>query len=260
VARISSGAGSKQNYGTPPEFITPVRGRFGKIVFDLAAEEKNKKHHRYFAKPLKGQCKSKICTAVAHDSLAQDWAALTKKYGGLLWLNPPFKRLLAWVIKCKEEGQRGANVTMLSSAGVGSDWFLKHVFGIADVYLLNGRVTFDSDPFMRDLMITHWWPGMTGKMNVWDWRKDVMHRLPVSRVMEPESGIVTISYRVVVQHTMIDEYMQIVNQDGFKSLDDAQEYVRDFKLTDSTKSVKSQIIKKSLIEDVITENLVSEAA
>lgn len=260
MARISSGAGSKQNYGTPWDFLAPTIKRFGKIVFDLAAEEKNKKHKRYFAKPLKGKCGSKICTAVAHDSLVQNWAALTKKYGGILWLNPPFKRILAWIVKCALEAERGASVVLLSSAAVGSDWYLKHVFGVADTYILNGRLTFDEEPFMRDLMVTHWWPGMTGKMNVWDWRKDVMHMLPVSRVMQPESGIVTVSYRVVVQHTMCDDYMQIVNQDGFKSLEDAQEYARDFKMTSDTKSVKTQIIKRNLIEDVFSESFVAEAA
>jgi hypothetical protein len=250
VARISSGAGSKQNYGTPWEFLTPLVKRFDKkIVFDLAAEEKNKKHKRYFAKPLKGKCQSKICTAVAHDSLAQDWAELTRRYGGLLWLNPPFKRILPWVIKCREEGQKGADLVMLSSAGVGSDWFLHHVFGVADVYILNGRLSFDEDPFMRDLMITHWWPGMTGKMAVWDWRKDVMHNL----VSLPATGITSMSYRVVVQKTLSDGFMQTVHEQGFKTLEDTTEYLAGFKKTEDTKSLKSQVISQHLIENVISE-------
>jgi DNA N-6-adenine-methyltransferase (Dam) len=250
MARISSGAGSKQNYGTPWEFLRPHVKRFGKIVFDLAAEERNKKHDRYFAKPLTRKCGSKICTAVAHDALKQDWAALTAKYGGILWLNPPFKRILPWVIKCVTEAGRGAHITMLSSAAVGSDWYLKHVFGVADVYILNGRLTFDSEPFMRDLMITHWWPAMSGKIAVWDWRKDIMHMLPYSRDVLVVSST---TYRIVVQKTFNNGFVQTVNEDGFKTLEGAHAYIGDVNRGRDTKSFKSQIIRQDIFEDVVAE-------
>jgi len=249
VARISSGAGSKQNYGTPWDFMKPMSTRFGKVVFDLAAEARNTKHKRYFAKPLKGKCASKICNAVAHDSFEQDWAALTKKYGGILWLNPPFKKILRWILKCALEAQRGANIVLLSSAAVGSDWYLKNVFGVADTCILNGRLTFDEEPFMRDLMLTHWWPGMTGKMNVWDWRQDVMH---VLQPMDP--GLLTTTYRTVVQQKLFDGETHTIQEGGFKSIDDARIYIEGLKgVRDDVRQVRSQIICQKMIEDVVID-------
>ncbi len=251
MARISSGANSKQNYGTPWEFLTPTAKLFGPIVFDLAAEEKNKKHHRYFAKALKGKCKSKICQAVAHDSFAQDWAALTKKYGGILWLNPPFKKILRWVLKCLEESRRGANVVMLSSAAVGSDWYLKKVFGVADTIILNGRLTFDDEPFMRDLMLTHWWPGMTGKMSIWDWRKNLMHELPSSKLVLPQDPEET--FRIYVERQMPDGALHSISEGGFQTVDAAREYVSDVSSDPEVKVLKSQIVSVNLIEEVVQE-------
>lgn len=48
-ARVSSGTGSQQYYGTPTAFLTAVQKRFGPIILDLAADASNTKHARYFA-------------------------------------------------------------------------------------------------------------------------------------------------------------------------------------------------------------------
>jgi hypothetical protein len=47
--RVTSGEDSKQDYGTPDDFLKPVVERFGPIQFDLAAHQLNTKHERYFA-------------------------------------------------------------------------------------------------------------------------------------------------------------------------------------------------------------------
>lgn len=48
-ARVSTGAGSRQDYGTDPAFLDAVALCFGAISFDLAAHAANAKHARYFA-------------------------------------------------------------------------------------------------------------------------------------------------------------------------------------------------------------------
>lgn len=47
--RVSSGTDSRQDFGTPAEYLRAVEKRFGPIVFDLAAHAGNHKHERYFA-------------------------------------------------------------------------------------------------------------------------------------------------------------------------------------------------------------------
>lgn len=249
MARVSSGKGSKQNYGTPEDFLFgPVQRRFGKVQFDLAAEPKNTKHKRFFAKPHR--CKK--CGAFAHDSLEQDWASLTRKYGGILWLNPPFKVLAPWMCKCRDEGQKGANVVCLVPAGVGSDWFWKYVFGTADVYFLNGRLSFDDDPYMRDLMIVHFWSGMTGKISIWDWRTDEIRTL-LAPSMVVDS---TLTYRILakVLPKVDDEasFVPVKNVDGFRSVGDAFDYLESLKHGD-VRQVQGQVIRQELREHVAWE-------
>lgn len=48
-ARISTGADSKQDYQTPADFKAAVEGRFGPIVFDLAAHAGNALCSEYYA-------------------------------------------------------------------------------------------------------------------------------------------------------------------------------------------------------------------
>jgi hypothetical protein len=54
---------SKQDYGTPWEFIHAVQSRFGPLRFDLAASTENQKALEHWGPD------------VGIDSLTQDWAA-----------------------------------------------------------------------------------------------------------------------------------------------------------------------------------------
>lgn len=47
--RVTSGVGSRQDYGTPANLLEAAQARFGPIIFDLAAHRLNKVHPRYFA-------------------------------------------------------------------------------------------------------------------------------------------------------------------------------------------------------------------
>jgi hypothetical protein len=192
MSRISTGSKSKQDYATPTELIEKLVKRYGPIIFDLAAEPHNKKHERYFAPPTKVIGYEKNAKgreieiyepnvdpeAAALDSLVQDWAALTQKYGGILWLNPPFRNIGPWSEKFWKESQRGANGFFLVPAATGSNWYLKSVWKKADRIFLNGRLPFmgkGQPAYNKDCMLCHFWPGATSEEWVWDWRKDVMH-------------------------------------------------------------------------------------
>lgn len=210
-ARISTGSGSKQDYGTPVEFLTAVEKRFGRIVVDLAAHRGNNKHPRYFAPAVfeekvergktdlgallaelscrgadpdearalafeqwqritgKGTIRipNRDLEATALDAFAQDWATATAD--GIGWLNCEFSDIAPWAQK---SGQ-GGDVTLLTPASVRSVWARTHVFGKADVYLLAHRLMFDGkNVFPKDCMLSHYHPGATGRMCVWDWKAD----------------------------------------------------------------------------------------
>ena len=105
--RITKGLKEGALYKTPMVLIKSVVGKFGEIVFDLAADDKN------FKGPPGKFFDEKI------DSLKQVWHVIV----GLCWLNPPFTFIKPWVSKCLEESRKGANIAFLVPAAVGSKWF-----------------------------------------------------------------------------------------------------------------------------------------
>ena len=147
---------SKQDYGTPPEFVWAVEERFGKIQFDLAASKSNALAPDFFCKE--------------QDSLKQDWHNLN----GLLWLNPPFGDIAPWVEKCSEESMVGAIIIMLTPASVGSNWFRYFVFQQAQVIFLNGRIKFigAEDAFPKDCMLTIWRRNILTDFSIWTWKRN----------------------------------------------------------------------------------------
>jgi phage N-6-adenine-methyltransferase len=144
---------SKQDYGTPPEFLVAVTRLYGPIAFDLAAHEGNHVVPDYFAPK--------------HDSLKQEWSALD----GNLWLNPPFANIEPWASKCAEtELRTGARILFLVPAAVGSNWFRDHVHRKALVIGLNGRLKFDGvHGYPKDCALCVF--GESPGFKVWDWRR-----------------------------------------------------------------------------------------
>lgn len=156
---------SKQNYGTPQNFIdaTLRRLRIAAFMCDFAADAENKKATAYWSE--------------ADDSLshgAVDWAM--RIGGGWGWLNPPFTTIGPWAKKCREVKEWGRQIAFLVPAAVGSNWFRDHVDGHALVLLLNGRLAFMPDKptwlYPKDCILCLYSPSIKPGYEVWNWRSD----------------------------------------------------------------------------------------
>lgn len=145
---------SKQDYQTPVEVIKAAEYLIGSsFVWDLAAESANK-----------------ICThfySPTDDALKKPW---NKK--GWCWLNPPFANIDPWVHKAfMESTLQGAHIAVLIPASVGSNWWKKWVHEKAQVYLLNGRITFvgQDAPYPKDCALLLYRPNVRGGYSVFNW-------------------------------------------------------------------------------------------
>jgi phage N-6-adenine-methyltransferase len=144
---------SKQDYTTPRDLITAIEDRFGKIDFDLAATALDTVAPSHFGP--------------ADDSLLQDWTRLR----GVLWLNPPFRRIAPWAQKCRESAGSDRIIVMLTPASIGSTWFAEYVYDHALVVALTPRLTFGdcATPYPKDCMLSIFDGAATG-FAVWRWR------------------------------------------------------------------------------------------
>jgi len=153
---------SRQNYGTPSNFLLATLGLLGASDFawDLAADEFN-------TVTANGWFDEKT------NSLVQDWAAKSAKRGWL-WLNPPFTDIYPWARKAYEESLRGANVAMLVPLST-AEWWQDWVDNKAFVLLLAGRLTFvgETAAYPKDCaLILYTRPQLTG-YKLWKWKDDL---------------------------------------------------------------------------------------
>ena len=157
---------SKQDYGTPRDFLDAVERRWGKLSFDLAAEAENcKASEQRSGNPPKGYYD------VEDDSLVCRWDVLR----GVLWLNPPFGNIAPWAEKCAWEASRPSRqferVLFLVPASVGSEWFARNVFGKARVHLLVGRLCFDGKgPYPKDCLLAEYGSAQPPEIVLWRWK------------------------------------------------------------------------------------------
>lgn len=148
---------SKQNYSTPQEFLNAVESRFGRIGFDLAAED-----HTSVAGPTDFFTKE-------DDALKQNWLEVSRSRE-FCWLNPPFGDIGAFAEKAAAESARGVRILMLVPASIGSNWFRDHVLGKAMVLGLNPRMSFDGvNMYPKDLMLCVYANGLHG-FDQWRWK------------------------------------------------------------------------------------------
>jgi hypothetical protein len=99
---------------------------------------------------------------------------LYKELGGTFWLNCEFGNIANWRKKCASEASRGANILLLIPYGT-TTAFIKNVLGVADVYMLVGRLQFiPGESFPKDCVVAHYHPGATGDILFWDWKKNVL--------------------------------------------------------------------------------------
>ena len=156
---------SKQDYGTPWEFIRAVEARWGKLYVDLAARADNAKAAEYITPK--------------QDSLSVDWAWFAHAQA---WLNPPFAKIGNWAAKCAQVApefrQAGGRIFLLTPASIDTDWFAEHVHGKALVLGLRPRMIFDGtpinpktgkrDPYPKGLMLSVY--GERPGFDTWRWK------------------------------------------------------------------------------------------
>jgi phage N-6-adenine-methyltransferase len=148
---------SKQDYGTPADFLDAVARRFGRLDVDLAATA--------------ADAKAPVFVTPEQDSFTVSWS--DEFIGSTMWLNPPFANLGLWARKCSAEAEallRG-RILMLSPAAVGSNWFAQHVHRKAMVLALSPRITFvgETHPYPKDLILSVYGAGLWG-FDVWRWK------------------------------------------------------------------------------------------
>ena len=144
---------SKQDYGTPREFIAAVERRWGKLTFDLAASKENTVTRDFLS--------------IEQDSLKQNWTLLGC---GPLWLNPPFADIRPWAEKAEKESTY-TTLLMLVPASVGSNWYAEHAMRMARTIFLRPRLTFVgcSAPYPKDLMLLEFGTIWSGEFESWRW-------------------------------------------------------------------------------------------
>jgi hypothetical protein len=148
---------SRQDYGTPVDFIRAVETKWGPMVHDLACTREN-------AKAPSGYYFPEV------DALTRNWSADFPS--GNLWLNPPFANIGEWAAKCEREGvERHGLIFLLTPASIGTDWFARHVWGHARVLGVSPRLTFEGteDPYPKDLMLSIFGKATDG-FGVWRWK------------------------------------------------------------------------------------------
>jgi hypothetical protein len=162
---------SRQDYGTPPEFLAAVKAYLDidAFAFDFACTPENAVAANYFH----------------GDALAMDWVAALGCSLAWGFLNPPFADIGPWVRKAYEAGKGGRHIAVLIPAYVGSRWWGEWVNHKADVLFLQGRLTFlgtppnpktgKPDPFPKDcalLLYSAAAYACHGSYDVWDWRRE----------------------------------------------------------------------------------------
>jgi hypothetical protein len=153
---------SKQDIGTPDDFLSAVQRRFGPIVWDLAATAENS---------VTGlDCYFGPESIHGEDSLVVPWTRAGKRSRGVLWLNPPFGRIDPWAEKCSTMRSRSGWTLLLVPAAVGSNWFQQHVAPNAFVLELQDRVTFvgSTQPYPKDLLLCAFGFDIVGRAP-WHW-------------------------------------------------------------------------------------------
>ena len=143
---------SKQDYGTPPEFVQALERRFGPITFDLAASKHTALASAFFTEE--------------QDALSRSWLDL----GPVAFCNPPFGDIRPWAEKCAECRWLRRWTLLLVPASMGSMWWRDHVLskcqadGIPRLRFVGAK-----DLYPKDLALCAYGFGVNGH-GFWDWR------------------------------------------------------------------------------------------
>jgi phage N-6-adenine-methyltransferase len=143
---------SRQDFGTPKDFLEAVTRRFGLIRTDLAASAANAVAPVHFDEQ--------------QNSLVQDWTALR----GVAWCNPPFADIGPWAEKLVTARERRGWTLMLLPAGTGSLWFQNTLVPSTLVLDLAPRLCFDGkNSYPKDLILACAGFQVSGR-GFWRWK------------------------------------------------------------------------------------------
>ena len=163
---------SKQDYQTPPEFLSAVKRRLGipDFHYDLAASAENS-----VVRYASGNVVQEAYFSEDDDALSVNWAECYDGEEDTKWmyLNPPYADITPWVQKCAEESARGAHIACLVPASTGSNWWRDWVQNHAYILFLNGRITFvgADGPYPKDCALLLYTPFIRSGSAVWNWRE-----------------------------------------------------------------------------------------
>ena len=125
---MGTGLMSKQNWRTPKYILEWIEKQWGPITLDVAASKENAVAER--------------CFTGKDDALVQTWRGKE----GLVFCNPPFRRIMPWVTKAVHEVRAGScgKAVMVLPANTSSDWF-RVLCQHAHIVLVSPRVAFLHD-------------------------------------------------------------------------------------------------------------------
>jgi phage N-6-adenine-methyltransferase len=156
---------SKQDYQTPPEFLSAVKNRLciAEFDIDLAATRANAVCSYYYS------------LEEGRDSLGENSWQVPEPESGWAWLNPPYTNIAPWVEKAAREAQQGAQVAVLVPSSVGANWWRDWVEAYAYQSHLNGRITFvgAEDPYPKDCSLLLYTPWQFMGHEIWHWESSV---------------------------------------------------------------------------------------
>ena len=130
---------ARDDWETPPEIFDALDAEFH-FTLDVCARS--------------GNAKCSAFISPEEDGLVQWW-------GGTCWMNPPYGRAIGkWVAKAHAEAQAGAVVVGFLPASTDTRWFHDHIYGIAEIRFIRGRVRFVGAPYNAPFpsMIVVWRP------------------------------------------------------------------------------------------------------
>lgn len=152
---------SDQDRRTPPELLDVLETRFGKFVFDLAAQ----KGHAIRGLP---------CFTPETNALTQDW--LGDPPPGNRWLNCPFNQFPEFTKQAAAQSSPKCPIVMLTLASIGANWYWDNVVPHAFSFAID-RVQFVGEPHVltKDLLVNLFGFG-SGGGTIQRWRTRVPKR------------------------------------------------------------------------------------
>ncbi|PHS59318.1 MAG: phage N-6-adenine-methyltransferase [Alteromonas sp.] len=123
---------SNDLWSTPPEVFNALDMEFG-FGFDVCAEDETAKCAEYWT--------------IDQNALVQDWGIAGSMFGAgyasYLWCNPPYSKILPWVVKAIEAQAAGRGTVMLVMCDPSVKWFSLAAQYASEIrFVTEGRLAF----------------------------------------------------------------------------------------------------------------------